>query len=541
MSLDNIQFPIAPLNDIFNARVFAMAHQGEILWVKNKGGWHIWRNIKWEYDQNEEVKNKMIDIFDCMRTRQYEGTPEMREAWIRHVKGTGQNARLHAALDCAKALLSSRDIVFDNNPFLLNCPNGIVDLKNGMLIPHHPSFYQTKLCEVNYNKDAECPRWQQFLKEIFLGDVGMIHYIQKVIGYALTGSIREECFFILYGTGGNGKSKFIETIAWILKDYATSCESKTILERKNAGINNDIARLVGTRFVRTSENNKNINLDDSLMKSLTGGDKITARFLHCEHFEFYPNCKIFLSTNHKPGIGGTDDGIWRRIRMVPFDLKLKEGEIDFNLGDKLKEEAEGILNWAVEGCLLWQLDGLTPPLKVQRAIDEYKEEEDRIGGFIQDECEIIREGYIPISLFKDKLFLYLGHRMGQKTICSYMRQRGFYEPDFARTTIDGQRVRIFHGLTLKTQRMIDNTPPIHKTDFEKRREEEGKDEDDQGQIDWETWHLMTRKDFQDKHSLTDDEMILLEKIIKMFKGKIIEVVDRPWPTKNAPSIKRLKP
>lgn len=458
-------FPIAPLNDVFNARVFAATYENKILWKRHHGGWFVWDGTAWRVDE-DIIKSCMIHIFDAMRLRQYEGTPEMRDAWIRHVKSTGQNARLEAAMNCAKTFSTTEDI-FDRDPFLLNCRNGVIDLKTGMLLKHNSLFYQTKICSVAYNPKAECPRWQQFLKEIFLEDIGMIHYIQKVIGYALTGSIKEECFFILYGTGGNGKSKFIEVISDILNSYAVACSSKTILQKENSGINNDVARLAGARFVRTSENNRNLNLDDSLMKSLTGGDKITARFLHCEHFEFRPMCKIFLSTNHKPGIGGTDDGIWRRIRMIPFDLKLKPEQIDRDLGDKLKLEAEGILNWAVEGCLLWQLDGLQSPLKVEKAILEYKEEEDRIGGFIEDECEIIENGYVPITQFKEKLFIYLGHKMGQKTICAYMRQHGYYGLEGERVRIDMKQVRIFKGVTLKERRMIDNTPPVHLTEFEK--------------------------------------------------------------------------
>lgn len=479
-----LRWPIAPLNDIFNARVFSDTFQGKIIWAKNYGGWFIWSGQVWDCDRNDRIKRFMIHIYDAMRVRPIEGTPEMRDAWIRHVKSTGQNARLDAALASAKTMMSV-DFIFDSNPFLLNCPNGVVNLKTGEFKPHNPLFYQTKICEVNYYPKAECPRWRQFLREIFCEDIEVIHYMQKVIGYALSGSIEEECFFILYGSGGNGKSKFIETIAWVLNNYATACSAKTILQKENSnGINNDVARLAGARFVRTSENSRNLNLDDSLMKSLTGGEKITARFLYSDNFEFHPACKIFLSTNYKPGIGGTDDGIWRRIRMIPFNLKLKPEQIDRNLSEKLKIEAEGILNWAIEGCLLWQKEGLNSPPKVQKAINEYKQEEDKIGGFIEDECEIIKEGYIPTLLFKEKIFLYLGHRMSQKTIYAYMKQHGFYEPDFARRTIDSKQVRIFNGLTLKNQRMIDTTPPVHLTEFEKSLGENIAS-DDQAQIDWE--------------------------------------------------------
>lgn len=276
----------------------------------------------------------------------------------------------------------------DINEWLLNCLNGIIDLRTGQLHPHSTSNLITKLVPVEYDQAAECPMWMAFLSKIMGKNEELIQFLQKAIGYSLTGSTREQCMFILHGSGANGKSTFLNIIEALLADYAQQTPTDTLMAKKSEGIRNDVARLKGTRFVTASEAEQGKSLAESLIKQMTGGDKLTARFLHGEFFEFVPRFKLFLATNHKPNIRGTDNGIWRRIRLIPFTVTIPEGEQDHELPNKLKAEMTGILRWAVEGCLLWQKEGLSAPAEVSQATAEYRGEMDCLQAFI-DDCLVV--------------------------------------------------------------------------------------------------------------------------------------------------------
>ncbi|KRM54126.1 phage plasmid primase, P4 family domain protein [Lentilactobacillus kefiri DSM 20587 = JCM 5818] len=278
---------------------------------------------------------------------------------------------------------------FDQDKTLLNTVNGYIDLTSGILKDHDIKKMFSHQTSVEYTDKIDCPEWDEFLNQIFAGDQELIHYIQKAVGYSVTGSIKEQVMFILYGNGRNGKSIFIDTISDILGTYAKSMQADSIMVRQNkSGANSDIARLESARLVTSSEPNEGVRLDEGLVKQLTGGDKVTARYLYGKEFEFKPQFKLWLATNHKPIIRGTDDGIWRRLMLIPFKVKIPDGQVDKNLKDKLKRESVGILNWIVEGCLLWQREGLNPPISVTRASRQYREEMDVISLFVDDCCEV---------------------------------------------------------------------------------------------------------------------------------------------------------
>lgn len=274
----------------------------------------------------------------------------------------------------------------DKDDWLLNCLNGTIDLKTGEIHEHRQENLITKLVPVKYQPSAECPVWLSFLDRIMGGNKDMILFLQKAVGYSLSGSTQEQCMFILHGTGANGKSTFLNTIEGLLADYAQQTPTETLMAKKNEGIRNDLARLQGTRFVTASEADQGKSFAESLIKQMTGGDRITARFLHGEFFEFVPKFKLFLATNHKPNIRGTDNGIWRRIRLIPFEVTIPKDEQDPCLMDKLRAETAGILAWAVKGCLLWQEQGLQPPEEVNAATLEYREDLDWLQAFISERC-----------------------------------------------------------------------------------------------------------------------------------------------------------
>jgi len=310
----------------------------------------------------------------------------------KHAMKSESDARINAMINLAKSepgipVLPKQ---FDADPWLLNVQNGILNLRTFELQPHRREDLIMKIMPVEYQPDAQCPRWMAFLNRIMDGNQDLIAYLQRIVGYSLTGDTREQCLFMLYGTGANGKSTFLETLKAMFGDYGQQADFSTFLHSNQDRVRNDIARLLGKRFVAAIEADAGRRLAEVLVKQLTGGDTVTARFLYREYFEFKPTFKIFLVANSKPTIRGQDYGIWRRIRLIPFTVTIPEGERDKALPLKLQEELTGILAWAVEGCRMWQERGLDDPPEVINATQSYREEMDILGSFIA-ECCIISE------------------------------------------------------------------------------------------------------------------------------------------------------
>src|SRR5215211_5860328 len=276
----------------------------------------------------------------------------------------------------------------DINAWLLNCENGTIDLQTGDLRPHHREDLITKLVQAKYDpaNPAEAPRFARFLEEVFGGDETLISFVQRFAGYSLTGSTEERVLAILHGRGKNGKTTLVELLREVLSDYARNTDVETLLIKKYQGVGNDVAALKGARFVSASEVEKGRRLAESKIKQLTGRDTVTARFLFGDNFDFKPEFTLWLSTNNKPLIQGTDDAIWDRIRLIPFDQRFEGAAADPRLPEKLREEAAGVLAWMVEGCIKWQRDGLGEPEKVLTATESYRAEMDTLAAFIDEEC-----------------------------------------------------------------------------------------------------------------------------------------------------------
>jgi putative DNA primase/helicase len=284
---------------------------------------------------------------------------------------------------------------FDANRMMLNLQNGILDLETGELLPHDRTQRISKLSSIRYDAKATCPLWLATLRAIFNGDENLMRFFQCAVGYSLTGITREQCFFILHGGGANGKSLVLHILRSILGDYQEHAPAATLMQKRADAIPNDVAKLRGARLVTSIETNEGRRLDEALVKALTGDDPITARFFRQEFFTFHPQFKIFLATNHKPQIAGTDDGIWRRIRLIPFGVRFwdadkgESGEphlkADKTLAERIeKTELSGVLNWALEGCLSWQRSGLPSPKAVRDATGQYRDESDPVAQFLED-------------------------------------------------------------------------------------------------------------------------------------------------------------
>lgn len=274
---------------------------------------------------------------------------------------------------------------FDSHALLVNCKNGTLNLATGDLQPFHRDDYLTQQIQVNYNRAAECANWKRFLEQV-VPAAEMRLYIQQACGYSLTGLTTEQCMFILYGGGSNGKSTFVEALEFILKDYHIKAAMTTFSIRESDNTS-DLARMRSARFVTVSENDENARLSEGLIKTATGDREITARFLYQNPFTYTPFFKVWMCVNHRPIIRGQDDGIWRRLKLIPFEVKITDEQKDKELGAKLRDEAEGILAWMVRGCLDWRINGLRTPDQIKAATDGYREEMDTLGRWIEDRCE----------------------------------------------------------------------------------------------------------------------------------------------------------
>ena len=370
--------------DIANARRFVEQHGDEVHWTPERG-WYSWNGIRWEPDALNDVTARALEtaqsIFDEIRGA------DSKDEVFRWAKRSQSGRAVRDMLFRGVAVHAD---VFDASPWLLNCANGVVDLRTGSLQPHRPRLMLSRLTDVDYDPDAPADLWLAFLERITDGDTDLIHFLQRAVGYSLTGSIREQCLFFCYGHGANGKSVFLEPVQAMLGDYALTTRTETITARRDAGIPNDVARLAGARLVAINETAENQKLHEPLIKDMTGGDTMTARFLRREFFDFKPEFKLWLRGNHKPEIHGTDEGIWRRMRLIPFVVTIPAAERDPDLATRLLDELPGILAWAVRGCLEWHKSGLVVPDVVTDAVREYRSEMDVIGQFIEDRC-IVRE------------------------------------------------------------------------------------------------------------------------------------------------------
>lgn len=410
-----------PLTDMGNARRFALQHAGKVLYTQALG-WLCWDGKRWAKDETgavyrlarqtvkslyrdaeaqiEKAKQLVKAIEDAVERENREAEAKaieerakalgIAEAMLGWAKKSQGKARIDAMVSLAQ---SEPEIValvsdFDKDPWLLNVQNGVLDLRTGKLKPHDPGFKITKLAGASYFPDAKCPTWLNFLAKIFRGDQSLIAFLQRAAGYSLTGSTREQALFFLFGTGANGKSTFTGALQDMLGEYAMKSRAETLMVKRSDSIPEEIAQLAGVRFMLASELGEGQRLNESLVKDLTGGDKLRARLLHHNSFEFYPEAKPWLYGNHKPVIRGTDNGIWRRVNLIPFDVSIPEKEQDKNLPEKLRSELDGILAWAVQGCLKWQETGLQAPEKVQAATAEFRVEQDLLAAFL-DECCII--------------------------------------------------------------------------------------------------------------------------------------------------------
>jgi putative DNA primase/helicase len=380
------------LNDTGNARRFVQSYKDVVRYNVDNINWMVWNGKYWQTDMFASVKIMAEAVIEQMRIDMNNASSEeARKAMMNNIKRTMNSSNKQAMIREAQHIdgIPVTNASFDTQPYLFNCKSGVVDIRTGEISPHDKTLLLSRYTdiEVSYEKPQ---LWLKFLSEIFEGNKQLIDYVQRVFGYALTGFMREQSMFILHGDGSNGKSLLLEVIAKIIGGYGTTSSVNILVERKLQGANmSEIARLNKIRYVVTDETEIGDKLRESAIKTMTSdyGD-IVARFLYGNEFTFKPQFKIFMATNHKPIIRGTDHGIWRRIKLIPFNVVIPDEKQDRSLGEKLCYEYPQILGWLLQGAKLWYESGLSIPDAMTEAISDYRSEMDLVQKWINDNCDV---------------------------------------------------------------------------------------------------------------------------------------------------------
>ena len=356
---------------------FAELHAADLRYVAAWNKWLIWDGTCWRLDDTLASLSLVRKV-------------------CRAAAGQCNKSRVASALASAKTVAavynlsrSDRRLAatagqWDTDPWSLNTPDGVVDLRTGDLRPHQSADHMTKIATVTPDPTYPIPMWLAFLRRVTKKDDDLVGFLQRMAGYALTGSTKEHALFFLHGVGANGKSTLLNAIIGILGDYHTTAAIETFTASQNEHHPTDLAGLRGARLVTSVETEEGRRWAESKIKALTGGDKIAARFMRQDFFEFTPTFKLVIAGNHKPGLRSVDEAIRRRFHLVPFDVVIPPEQRDKNLGDRLRAEWPGILAWMIEGCIDWQTRGLAPPETVTSATAAYLEAEDAMAAWLDE-------------------------------------------------------------------------------------------------------------------------------------------------------------
>lgn len=381
-------------NDLGNKERFIDMYEDVVRYDSDAGCWIVWDDCRWKKDSHGVAVQALAEKSVHAMIAPFSVIPEELE---RHYKSTATRSRINAFLALAQRdeRMCVNTAMLDADPMLLCCKNGTIDLRTGKLREFSPNDMITKMCNVEYDPDCEIPRFTQFLKDITCNDKSLQDYLQKLIGYSLTGLTIEQELYFFMGSGANGKSTLVDVLNALMGEYGKMTRAQTFEQTRNRGVENDIAALSGARLVMASELDQGMVFSDSVIKKLTGDEKVTARFLYKEFFEHTITYKIFILANHKPVIKDTTYAMWRRIRVIPFDYTVPKKKLDPTLKNKIiAEELPGILAWAVEGCIKYQREGLIPPKKVVKASEMFRKESNQLARFVEECCVLDKKAKI---------------------------------------------------------------------------------------------------------------------------------------------------
>jgi P4 family phage/plasmid primase-like protien len=447
--------------DYGNAERLIDQHGPDLHYIVERGMWVTWDDTRWAIDETGEVvRRAKRTVRNIYREAQAAEDGAKSAELGKHGAKSEAAARLAAMIDLARSEpgVSLHLADFDGDPWLLNCKNGVIDLRAGALRPHDRAELHMKRVPVAYDPDATCPTWLAFLARIMAGNDRLITFLQRAIGYSFTGMTREQVFFVLHGQGSNGKSTLLETLAALLDDYAQPATIATFLRKEHDdAVRDDVADMVGARFISAVEPGDGARLDESLIKEVTGESRMKVRFLYKNYFYFTPEFKLWLSVNHRPTIRGTDHAIWRRPLLIPFTVIIPDEEQDKDLKRKLLAELPGILAWAVRGCFDWQRDGLAIPEEVRAATSAYRAEMDILAGFIADRCIEHRNASVTAGMLYKEYQRWCdetGERQEtQTTFGKRLTERGFVQKR------DRKGQRSWSGIGLRTDEIQESLSP----------------------------------------------------------------------------------
>lgn len=399
-------------------------------YVRERRTWYTWTGARWAPDHDGSLRRRARIIAQHVFDEAIEVTdgPE-RRALLRHAQHTASLRGINAMLE----LLASEDGLTwqqadtDTAPMLVACRNGVIDLETGELREAKRRDRLTRMVNIAFDPEAECPRWAQFLAEI-LPDAETVDFVHRAAGYSLTGHTSEQCLFLLHGHGANGKSVLLETLLDLFGDLGMATSADTLLAKGTDATSYDLASLHGARLVVANETEHGRRLAEARVKALTSGDTISAREPYGKPFTFRPVAKVWLATNHRPAVS-QGHAIWRRLRLVPFERKFTGDRCDPQLRDKLKAELPGILAWCVRGAALWHADGLKAPQAVAAATRGYMTEQDWLGDFLDEVCNVnpglsvsSRKLYAAFVRWCDQA----GERVqSQRALAMQLKERGF--------------------------------------------------------------------------------------------------------------------
>lgn len=370
--------------DLANSRRFVAIHGENIRYCHPWGKWLVWDGCRWVVDETGAVENLAKHIADKIW---HEAKTLNSNSTLKFAARSASNAGIHAILSLAESDVPISVDEMDSNSWLLNCQNGTIDLRTGELREHRREDGITKLCQVEFDPNAKCPVFEKFLLDVFADDMEMISFLQRLLGYAISGSVAEQILPILWGAGSNGKSTLVDAITYCIgRDYCGTLPRSLLMVTNGERHPTELTTLHGRRLVIAHETDDGGRLSEALVKQLTGGDAITARGMRQDFWTFQPVHKILMLTNHRPRVRGTDFALWRRLRLVPFNVRFDGDKRDKTMPDRLKAESQGILAWLVRGCLEWQKTGLAEPSAVMAATAEYRSAEDVLAGFFEDCC-----------------------------------------------------------------------------------------------------------------------------------------------------------
>lgn len=480
-SADPIEFSVeeladgSPVTDPANADRFVARSGDAFRFVSEWQCWIAWAETKWIREGAEQkifravvlsaredyalTRLAIVELEEELRvallkSKEEAEKVEPRLKWQRQLlkwHETSQNSsRVDATIRQLRAILLLSMSALDAHPHYLNVANGTVDLRSAEMMPHAREHYITQQSPVEWDPDAKCPTWDAFLRTVMGGDALLVLYLQRLVGYSCSGSVEEELLLFLYGSGANGKSTFLNAMKLVMGDYACSAPRGLLMIQKQQQHETEFARLLGKRVATGAEVGDGQRFDEAKIKDLTGRDTIACRRMNEDHWDLYPTHKLWLAGNYKPTIVGVDPAIWRRIRVVPFIITIPVEQRDKSLSEQLRNEAPGILRWAVNGYLEWKRIGLEEPEAVRAATAEYHDESDHLGQFFRETCAFEPAAKIPRAELRESYERWAkesGHEpWGGKKIAARLREHGVVSCDIR--TSNGRKVNGWRGVRL---------------------------------------------------------------------------------------------